>query len=332
MLRTLFRLASIFVLAIPAATEAQPAAPTPWIYRCKYERYREPSYVSATFRTQSLVSERVLADAWVTWLKTEKGVTGSASDARCSGTPDHALESIIDVVNVERRGGAPLGWMPTFGVAYALPREVYYYCVIWEQGSRRRFFTDVFRTPMPENLYEYLRKAETAHRIWLSSQRIDWSITNARCHPLSPEPFIGYAAALDSTTSHGRENGYTVVRSAWPGVDPVVAPDLINDLPTRARYAKKRVYAMIAAPTGATSKEAPRSGPTPPFNKPSLTLKTDTGPQDTGKAWDEQVKRTLAAEAQQRVDSAARTIQANAKAQADLAAFFRERRKRGRAQ
>lgn len=332
MLRAWLSLMSIIVAAMPAIAEAQPAAEIPWVYRCNYERYREPSYVSATFRTEGLVRGQAIVDAWLAWLKAEKGVTGSTSHAHCGASPDHALEAIIDVVNLGRRGGEPVGWMPPYGVAYALPREVYYYCVIWEQGTQRQFFTDIFRTPMPENLYAYRLKVEAAHKSWLSSQGIDWSITNARCHPLSPEPFIAYTAALDSTASYDRANGYTVVRSAWPGVDPVAAPDLINDLAARARYAKMRVYGSVASPAVAVPKNTPRSGPTPPVNMPSLTLKTDTGPQDAGKAWDEQVKRSLAAEAQQRVESAARTIQANAKAQADLAAFFREQRKRGRAQ
>lgn len=69
-----------------------------------------------------------------------------------------------------------------------------------------------------------------------------------------------------------------------------------------------------------------------PIAAPALTLKTDTGPQDAAKAWDEKVKKTLAAEAQKKVEMAARQAQSDAKLKADYEAFFAERRKQGRAQ
>lgn len=69
-----------------------------------------------------------------------------------------------------------------------------------------------------------------------------------------------------------------------------------------------------------------------PIAAPALTLKTDTGPQDAAKAWDEKVKKTLAAEARKKVELAAKQAQSDAKLKADYEAFFAERRKQGRAQ
>jgi len=64
----------------------------------------------------------------------------------------------------------------------------------------------------------------------------------------------------------------------------------------------------------------------------ALIVKTDTSLRDAGKAWDEQVRKTLAVEAQKKVETAAKAAQADAKRQAEIAAFFAERRKQGRAQ
>lgn len=77
-------------------------------------------------------------------------------------------------------------------------------------------------------------------------------------------------------------------------------------------------------------KPAPR--PKSPAQTASLTVKTDTSAKDAAKAWDEQVKKTLAAEAQKKVETAAKQTQADTKRQAEITAFFAERRRQGRAQ
>jgi hypothetical protein len=76
---------------------------------------------------------------------------------------------------------------------------------------------------------------------------------------------------------------------------------------------------------------APKPAPKP-AQAPALTIKEDTSAKDAAKAWDEQVKKTLAAEAQKKVETAAKQAQADAKLKADYEAFFAERRKQGRAQ
>lgn len=84
-----------------------------------------------------------------------------------------------------------------------------------------------------------------------------------------------------------------------------------------------------------TALASPKATPTPapkPAQAASLTLKTDTSAKDTAKAWDEQVKKALAVEAQKKVETAAKQVQADTKLRADYEAFFRERRKKGRAQ
>lgn len=64
----------------------------------------------------------------------------------------------------------------------------------------------------------------------------------------------------------------------------------------------------------------------------SLTIKTDASLRDAGKAWDEQIKKTLAAEAKTKAEAAARTLQADTKKQAEIDAFFNGLRRQGRAQ
>jgi len=61
----------------------------------------------------------------------------------------------------------------------------------------------------------------------------------------------------------------------------------------------------------------------------ALTVKTDTSLRDAGKAWDDQVKKTLAAEAQKKVELAAKKVRDDQKYKADMEAFFAERRRQG---
>lgn len=78
---------------------------------------------------------------------------------------------------------------------------------------------------------------------------------------------------------------------------------------------------------------APRStDSSTPAAAGALIVKTDTSAKDAAKAWDEQVKKTLAAETQKRVETAAKQAQADAKLKAEYEAFFRERRRQGAAQ
>lgn len=87
------------------------------------------------------------------------------------------------------------------------------------------------------------------------------------------------------------------------------------------------------SPSAALAAPKPTS-PSPPAvaAAPALIVKTETSAKDAAKAWDEQVKKTLAAEAQKRAETAAKAAQANAKYLAEVEAFFAEQRKRGRAQ
>jgi len=93
--------------------------------------------------------------------------------------------------------------------------------------------------------------------------------------------------------------------------------------------------ADTAAPKAAS---APKPAATPkpvakvPAQTTALTIKANPGPKDAAKAWDKQVKKTLAAEAQKKVETAAKQAQADANTKADYEAFLRERRKQGRAQ
>lgn len=100
-----------------------------------------------------------------------------------------------------------------------------------------------------------------------------------------------------------------------------------------------RIYDLLFIPSGVSPDAKPAAQPAPKPRPPSpasstgsLTVKTDTSLRDAGKAWDEQVKKTLAEEAKRKVDLAAKQVQADAKAKADLEAFLKARRKQGSAQ
>ena len=124
-----------------------------------------------------------------------------------------------------------------------------------------------------------------------------------------------------------RASGYLILnkfgypKGFWPDA-PAPAPPS-GDI---AGMGAAKGSAKTAPPPTAPSK-APAQ-----ISKPALTIKTDTRLRDAGKVWDEQVKKTLAEEAKKKVETAAKTAQANAKAKADAEAFFKERRKQGRAQ
>jgi hypothetical protein len=65
---------------------------------------------------------------------------------------------------------------------------------------------------------------------------------------------------------------------------------------------------------------------------PALTVKTDTGLQDAGKAWDEAVRAQLRREAAGKAKAVVDAARADAAAQAQMAKFFEEMKKRGSAQ
>lgn len=101
-----------------------------------------------------------------------------------------------------------------------------------------------------------------------------------------------------------------------------------------------RIYDIPFMPSGVSldaktiAPPAPKPKPptAPPASPGSLTVKTDTSLRDAGKAWDEQVRKTLAEEAKKKVELAAKQAQTDAKAKADIEAFFKARRKQGSAQ
>lgn len=99
-----------------------------------------------------------------------------------------------------------------------------------------------------------------------------------------------------------------------------------------------RDFALSSPPEAPKPVPVPAPAPAPalvartPAPSASLTARVDTSAQDAARAWDEQVRNTLAAEARKKVEAAARQVQADAKRQAEIATFFAERRKQGRAQ
>lgn len=324
---------AIAVGALPESAQAQPQEyPVTRVYQCLYDGWSEPSYGSSHFSVKGTNWESHSAqvvEAWKAWLGSNKPVR-RPNEARCSGNPESSLSEIQYEITEQRRFER-VTWIPDFAVPYELPREIYYFCYAPEQGLQRRFVTDLFKAPMPENLDAYLKEAHRKHERWLYSQNLRPYSTNAQCDVLSPEAYQIYARWLDgASVVNDPDRPFRLTRSAWPGIDPVAAPNLIDDLAARAKYAK-----MSIAPPPAVAKAAPPPKPKvagPPPKAPALTVKEDTSAKDAAKAWDEQVKKTLAAEAQKKAETAAKAAQADAKQKAQIEAVMAERRRQGRAQ
>jgi len=309
-----------------------------WVMRCEYTSNRGGSnpyiYSKAfAFDAEANLSSKAMADEWFAFLST-KYSSISRYFAGCQASSESSPRYVLELLSRSGSTFEELNWMPAYGVAYTLPRELYYYCVAPEDGLVRQFVTDLFKAPFPPTMAEFhklLADANSAHATWMRGQGMRYYTTNMGCEAIGPEPFQVYAARLDGYAHRSDPTRYALTRSAWPGLTRAIAPNLIDDLTARARYAKMRINAPAATAKTAPPPTAPPKAPVQ-ISKPALTIKADTGLRDAGKVWDEQVKKTLAEEARKKVETAAKTAQANAKAQADTEAFFRERRKQGRAQ
>lgn len=334
----------LIVLALASLTAtptlAQDAPSWRTVYVCRYNDLKTADGGSAVAETRpfavpaNVSSEQVLND-WMAWYGARNPQARvSSSNSTCNSSVEAGLKYLQELFRqYDRWTIVRSDWMPPYAVPYALPKDIYYYCVAPEQGLQRRLFTDLFKAPMPERIDEYMKKVDQAHAVWLRSIGYNYYTTNMGCSPTSPEAFWHYASMLDGAariTDPSRP--FTLGRSAWQGVDPKAAPNLIDDLAARAKYAKMRITAP--APQ---AKAAPPPAPKPkpaaaPSSAGSLTVKTDTSLRDAGKAWDEQVKKTLAEEARKKVELAAKQVQIDAKAKADFEAFLKARRKQGSAQ
>jgi hypothetical protein len=320
------------------AGEAAAQNKTRWVMRCEYTSSRGGSnpyiYSKAfAFEAEANMSSTAMADEWFAFLST-KYSSIHRSFAACQASPEGAPRYVLELLSRSGKTFEELNWMPAYGVAYALPREMYYYCVAPEEGLARQFVTDLFTTPFPstrEEFHKLLADANSAHAIWMRGQGMRYNTTNMGCDAIGPEPFQAYTVRLDGYAHRSDPTRYALTRSPWPGLTKAIAPNLIDDLTARARYARMRINAPAATAKTAPPPAAPPRTPAQ-ISKPALTIKTDTSLRDAGKVWDEQVKKTLADEARKKVETAAKTAQANAEVQADMEAFFRERRKQGRAQ
>jgi hypothetical protein len=199
------------------------------------------------------------------------------------------------------------------------------------------------------NSFETPEEAEAWYRAsgYNMVKRLDWP------KGFWPEPNADPLAWVACLNSH--ETGVYITPAFRAAEMPTFGPKLSDD--ALARWGSNRYVDCKRGPTREEVERkirgaynvTPRDWPLPwaggkvatapppkPSSKPggagSLTVKTDTSAKDAAKAWDEQVKKTLAAEAQKKVETAAKQVQADAKLKADYEAFFAERRKQGRAQ
>lgn len=320
--------------ALPGPARAQ-EFPVTWVYQCSYTGWSEPSYASAHFSVKGTKEEDHRAqvkEAWKAWLGSNKPVR-RPNDAECRSNPESAVTEIQREITVQ--GGERVTWIPDFAVPYQLPREVYYFCTEPEEHFQRMFVTDLFKAPMPENLYAYLEDARRKHERWLFDQGLKPYLTNERCSVANPEPYQMYAQWLDRMSIvRDLDRPYRLTRSAWPGIDPTAAPNLIDDLAARAKYAKLSIAPRPAVAKAAPPPSKPKAeGPPPKATQAGhLTVKEDTSAKDAAKAWDEQVKKALAAEAQKKVETAAKALRDDTEMKRKIAEFMAERRRQGAAQ
>lgn len=83
------------------------------------------------------------------------------------------------------------------------------------------------------------------------------------------------------------------------------------------------------APPAPPKKPAAPKGPAKPIVIPALTIKEDTGPRDAAERWEATVKKTLAAEARVKAETAAKALQQDAEMKRKIAEFMAERRRQG---
>lgn len=331
-IRILATLLLVFAGVAPRPVWAQAQQYT-FFYQCASKGTPdEPEYRATPFtvRGDHAPSAEVL-DAWKTVLRS-KGLLHSDNDARCNLAYAGALDKVQSYMR--QRPGLryeTVPWMPEFGVPFEMPREVYYYCVETEQGLQRRFVTDLFKAPTPEDLGAYLDEAYRKHERWLYSQNERPYSTNAGCVVMAPEPFQAYAQTLDGMSKvDDPDRPYRPTHSAWPGVDPTAAPNLVDDLAARARYAK-----MSIAPPPKTAKAAPppakpKAPPPPP--KAGLIIEENTSAKDAQKRREEMERQLAKQDADRKVKIAALKAKSDAEFKVKMEEFWAQRRKQGRSQ
>lgn len=132
-------------------------------------------------------------------------------------------------------------------------------------------------------------------------------------------------------------NGYVSARCTWE-------PKTVEG--AEAWYVKSgyRMVKRLDWPKGFWSDDEPakpktQTAPPPKPNPPStpasaghIEVKTDTSAADAAKAWDDQVRKALAAEARKKVETAAKVAQADAETKRKIAEFMANRRRQGSAQ
>lgn len=122
--------------------------------------------------------------------------------------------------------------------------------------------------------------------------------------------------AQDKADRRKASTSYNIIRSVqW---DP---PESVTGLKGPR---KKPAVKQVAA--------APKPKPKPDDQSGATVVKADTSIRDSVAAWDEQVRKALAAEADRKIAAAAQAAQADARKQAEIRAFFEARRRQGRAQ
>src|SRR4051812_30990254 len=164
----------------------------------------------------------------------------------------------------------------------------------------------------------------------------------ARSAPAAPKPIVWVSCGYDSKDGpHALSPAFTMEDPGgnWTGWDWVKRMEAETDpqrssmlscTPRKTReeveadrqhtidfYQGRRAIVTLSPPPGARLSGGP--GASAPSSAGSgsgaLTVKTDTSARDAARAWDEQVKKTLAAEAQKKVETAAKAAQADAKRQ-----------------
>lgn len=221
-----------------------------------------------------------------------------------------------DIANLSSRG---FTYVPLDIKDRLKHRLSYFYCIAFG-GRGRMLFSDLFINP------GWIEPSIHGNNFGRLARDMGGNGYDARCtSTLTPLQYINHLNREAQTRQ--------LVRAVFHTEGKPLGPDVIEDVAAREKYAKlwadpKNLPVPGAEPPKAA--QAPVAKPTTQTG--SLTIKQDTSIADTKRAWDQQVAKSLAEEAQKKAQLAVKQAQTDTKMK-ELAEKARlERKKRGPAQ
>jgi hypothetical protein len=341
-------LARTFGLGLLAAAglAAQPAAAqttrnVPWVVTCTQHSSRDgsPYYASRGFvvtTDEPGVAEQSAQKSWTAFVRQKYGIS-SDYGSYCGIDPLRDFAVIAEKLGPQHVPTTIVNdWSPDFGARFEMPKELYYYCTStqFRQSPRPRIaVTDLFKMPARQTYYPTLSELMGEPRnkkqgVYAYTQSNREFGRDDRCILTEPEAYKAYVRDLNDLSQH-----YDLVRNTWRGPDAVAAPNLIDDLAARAKYAKLSVGGLKQAAEKAPPPKAPPARPGgPPPKQTALTVTSDPSIEQSKKNAAEALQRSLKKEADDKAKIAALKAKDDAELKAKMDAYWAERRRQGNKQ